>query len=291
MKKFFLFGALAVISLCMSAQQIFVGQTNVRVNMHYEDNLDVLVDRVKTTLENNPSLDAAQKGMAKMLAKPIVKNTLKQQETQKYITSLPEGEWTQIQKWDGVKNRIVNFVPELGRIAITDGETGLFIVAYPKLKLALKVVDPSWKTEQWRMSCSLPPATENDEIEEINGFQSIANYALAPYDETNDDPDVEIIEVIGKKWTKVPASGYRLAEYGVTVQLATSNEFFTQETNLVAYRLETEISDVNFEIPADYKIVSTADELVKPLKKAIKANALAIPLDSQFLPENIWDIK
>jgi len=259
--------------------------------MHFEDNLDVLVDRVKTSLENNPNLDAAQKGMAKMLAKPIVKNTLKQLETQKYITSLPEGEWTQIQKWDGVNNRIANFVPELGRIAISDGETGTFIVAFPNLKMALKVVDPASKTEQWRMSCSLQPATENDEIEEINGFQCIANYGLAPYDENSEEEDVEIIEVIGKKWTKVPAPGYRLAEYGVIVQYSSSTEFFSQETNLVNYRVEPKITDVNFEIPADYKIVDKVDDLVKPLKKAIKANTLAIPFDAEFLPENIWDVK
>jgi hypothetical protein len=43
-------------------------------------------------------------------------------------------------------------------------------------------------------------------------------------------------------------------------------------------------------IPADYKLVNTTDELIKALKKPIKAGTLAIPYDKERLPESIWDV-
>jgi len=289
MKKLFLLMAGALMSIGMFAQDPFVGFTKQTMAMHYENNLDVLVDRVKTSIENNPNIDAASKGMAKMMAKPIVKNQLKQLEMMKYITSLPEGEWTVWQRWDGVNNRIVNFVPELGRIVSWDGNSGTVIVAYPNLKIASKETNEAYKTEQFKYSCNYTPLPEGVEIEEINGFEAVPNYGLAPYDENSEVEESEIIEVYGQKYIKIPAPGYKLVEYGMMVQHTMNTEFYSQETNMLSWGKEP-IPDSDFVIPADYKLVNTTDELIKALKKPIKAGTLAIPYDKERLPESIWDV-
>ena len=289
MKKLFLLMAGALLSMGLFAQDPFVGFTKQTMAMHYEDNMDVLVDRVKTSIENNPNIDAASKGMAKMLAKPIVKNQLKQLEMMKYISSLPEGEWTIWQRWDGVNNRIVNFVPQLGRIVSWDGNSGTITVAYPNLKIGIKMVDEAYKTEQFKYSCVYTPLPEGVEIEEINGFEAVPNYGLAPYDENSDVEESEIIEVYGQKYIKIPAPGYKLVEYGMMVQHTMNTEFYSQETNMLSWGLEP-ILDSDFEIPADFKLMKTTDEMIKQLKKPIKAGTLAIPFDKERLPESIWDV-
>lgn len=289
MKKLCLLLTGALLSMGMFAQDPFVGYANQTMNMHYEDNQDVLVERVKTSLENNPQLDPAQKGMAMMLAKPIVKNTLKQLEVQQYLTSLPEGEWFLYQRWDGVNNRIANFVPKLGRIMVWDGNSGTLIIAYPNLKMALKVTEEAYKTNQFAMSAAYTPRIEGVEIEEINGFEAVPNYGLMPYDENSEVGEGEVIEQNGQKWIKVPAPGYKLADYGILVQQTVSTEFYSQETNLKAFGKEP-VAEVNFELPAGYKVVNKADALVKNLKKAIKAGTLPIAYEAEKLPANIWDV-
>lgn len=288
MKKLFLGVAFALISFTLMAQQPFVGTTILKTNMHYEENFDVMVENFKATVDKDTVMDAKTKGLAKSMAKAIVKNTLKQIELQKYITSLPEGEYTTLNYWDGPKNRIAAFTPEIGRIMIWDGNEGTLIVAYPNLKTALKVTDPGFKTNQFRVSANYRDADPNAQVTEINGFRAVPNFGVVPKATLpNDKSEVIVIDEI--EYVKVPAPGLILENYNILVQQNVTTDYYTQEQNLIAFNKAT-VADANYQLPADYKVVSTADALVKSLQKAIKANKLAFPYDVTQTPEVIWSI-
>ncbi len=288
MKKLFLGVALALLAVAMMAQQTFTGTTVLKTNMHYEDNFDVIVENFKSNVDKDTTIDAGMKGMVKMMAKGIVKNVLKQQEVQKYITALPEGEYTTINYWDGPNNRISAFTPELGRVMIWDQNEGTLIVAYPNLKTALKVTDPAYKSTQFLTSASYRPSDPNAEVTEINGFRAVPNFGTVAK-ETMPDSEGETIVLGGVEYVKVPAAGYILENYGILVQQTMSKEYFTQEQNLVTCKQAPAVA-ANYQLPDGYKIVTTADALVKSLKKAIKSNGLAIPCDADNVPENLWSI-
>lgn len=288
MKKLFLGAAFALISLAMMAQQTFSGTTVLKTNMHYEENFDVMVENFKATVDKDTTLDAKTKGMAKGMAKAIVKNALKQLELQKYITSLPEGEYTTLNYWDGPKNRIAAFTPEIGRVMIWDGNEGTLIVAYPNLKTALKVTDPAYKTNQFRISTNYRETDPKAEVTEINGFRAVPNFGVVPKATVpNDKSDVIVIDEI--EYVKVPAPGFILENYNILVQQNVTTDYYTQEQNLIAFN-KAAVADANYQLPADYKVVNTADALVKSLQKAIKANKLAFPYDVTQTPEVIWSI-
>lgn len=271
------------------AQNTFTGATIMRQSMHYENNFDVIVENVKTFIDKDTTMDASTKGMAKMMAKTIAKNQLKIMELQKYITALPDGEFSVYEKWDGVNNRAMIFTPELGRVLIWDGEEGTLIVAYMKLKTALKVTDPAYKTDQFRMSCAYIAPAADEEVTEINGFRAIPNYGLALYEKVGGDKS-EAITIAGKEYVKVPAAGYKLENYGILVQQTVTTEYYTMDQNLVTCK-QGPVDAANFALPEGYKVVNKADALVKSLKKAIKNNGLAVNYDVNQMPDVIWNIQ
>lgn len=289
MKKTFLLLGLALCSIVLMAQNMFTGTTIMRQTMHYENNFDVIVENVKAFIDKDTTMDAGTKGMAKMMAKTIAKNQMKMMEIQKYITALPEGEFTTYEKWDGVNNRAMIFTPELGRVVVWDGNEGTLIVAYMNLKTALKVTDPSYKTNQFRMSCAYIAPAADEEVTEINGFRAIPNYGLAELAKVGGDKS-EAINIDGKDYVKVPAPGYKLEYYGILVQQTSTTEYYTMEQTLTDCK-QGPVDAANFSLPNDYKVVNKADALVKSLKKAIKNNGLAVNYDVKQMPEVIWSIQ
>ena len=288
MKKLFFGAALALFSVAIMAQQTFTGTTILNMTMHYEESFDVMVENFKATVDKDTTMDAKTKGMAKSMAKAIVKNNLKQLELQKYIIALPEGEYTTLNYWDGINNRIAGFTPEIGRVMIWDGNEGTLIVAYPNLKTALKVTDPAYKTNQFRISTNYREADPNAEVTEINGFRAVPNFGVVPKATVpNDQSEVIVIDDI--EYVKVPAPGYILENYSILVQQTVITDYYTQEQNLVSFTIAP-VAEGNYQLPADYKVVNTADALVKSLQKAIKANKLAVPYDVTQKPEVIWSI-
>ena len=289
MKKTFLFIIFAISSVVLMAQNPFTGTTIMRQSMHYENNFDVIVENIKTFIDKDTTMDASTKGMAKMMAKAIAKNQLKVMELQKYITALPDGEYTVYEKWDGVNNRAMIFTPELGRVVIWDGNEGTLIVAYLNLKTAMKITDPAYKTDQFTMSCAYIAPAAGEEVTEINGFRAIPNYGLALYETVGGDKS-EAITIAGKDYVKVPAPGYKLEYYGILVQQSATTEYYTMEQNLVLCQ-QGPVNAANFALPEGYKVVNKADALVKSLKKAIKNNGLAVNYDVNQMPEVVWNIQ
>lgn len=276
-------------SVAMMAQDpYFEGRTIVRSTMQYENNFDEILAKVKASIQANTQLNASEKGMALMFAKPIVKNTLKQQAINQYIIAFPDGEYEALNMWDGKNNRISSFVPALGRVMIWDGNSGELIVAFPSLKLALRVVNEVQKTQQWKNAATYRAENPGVEVTEINGYKAVPNYAITPKDSTATE-DTEIVIIDGAEYMKLPAPGYILEHYSILVQQTVSNEYFTQEQDLLFYELR-KANDANYTLPAGYKVVDKADGLVKELKKAIKKGTLAIPYDLKQIPDVVWDI-
>ena len=289
MKKTCLFIVFAFCSVVLMAQNTFTGTTIMHQTMHYENNFDVIVENIKNYVDKDTTMDAGTKGMVKMMAKTIAKNQLKMLEIQKYITALPDGDFTVYEKWDGVNNRAMIFTPELGRVVILDGNEGTLIVAYLNLKTALKVTDPAYKTDQFRMSCAYIAPAADEEVTEINGFRAIPNYGLAEFEKVGGDKS-EAINIAGKDYVKVPAPGYKLEYYGILVQQTSTTEYYTMEQTLNVCQ-QGPVNAANFSLPEGYKVVNKADAFVKSLKKAIKNNGLAVNYDVNLMPDVIWNIQ
>lgn len=289
MKKTLLFIVLTWMSVSLMAQDVFIGSTVMRNKMHYEENFDVMVENVKATADKDTTLDASTKAMMKTFAKSIVKNQLKIIELQKYILSLPEGEYTMFERWDGVNNRAMVFTPEIGRVIIWLGDLGRLIVAYPNLKTALDVTNAGYVTEQFRLSCTPVAPSAEEDVQEINGFRAVANFGLFPIETVGGDKS-EAITIAGKDYVKVPAAGFKHELYGIIVQQNVTNDYYTQEQNLLSLKAES-VAEGNFQLPEGYNVVNSADALVKSLKKAIKSNGLVISADVNNMPEVIWDVR
>lgn len=288
MKKLILFVAALFTAASLSAQKPFTGNMIEKDMYHYEDNFDVIVEQAKKHIDDDKSIDAATKAMAKMMIKPIVKNYLKKLDDQKYLTSFPEGEFLTLMKVDPAGNRSIAFTPDLGRIFLKDGNTGRLIIAYPNLKIALDVTDPTYQNNSIQETCRPTPVNEA-EVEIVDGYRCIPNYALVAYDSVGGDL-IDTMTVNGVLMVKLPMAGWCFADWsGLKKQQNISNEYYTSEISIPLLQ-EAEVNPANFVFPEGYKIFTEVDKITKELMKAVKKGNLATPYGLDQIPDVIWDI-
>ncbi|MBO4621738.1 MAG: hypothetical protein J5635_03600 [Paludibacteraceae bacterium] len=290
MKKLILLVAAMMATVTMNAQSAFSGNMIEKDVWHYETNQDIIVERVKKNADENPKIDAGTKALVKMMAKTIVKNALKQQEQQAYLTAFPEGEYLTLMKIDAANNRSIAFTPELGRVFIKDGNTGRFVIAYPALKIALDITEPqNYQNNAIQESAKYTPVRDESEVQLIDGYRCIPNYSLVAYDSVGGDM-IDTMTVDGVLMIKLPTPGWRFAEHNNLLKSQEmSNEYYTYQIDILLMK-EAEINPANFVLPSDYKTFQKADQMIKQIMAAVKKGKLATPYDVNQLPDVIWDV-
>lgn len=285
MKKYFTIIVIVMFCHHMFAQTYFEGRMIANVKTKYESNVEFIINTAKKNIDENKDIDAASKGMAKMMIKPIVKNMLKKMDKEKYVTSFPDGEYIQYTEVQGEKNRLLSYVPDLGRVFIQDCEKGDFIIAYPKLKIAYKYAIPTSK--EVKTNYTKTSNTKEEEVFMIDGFRCTNNYTLFEYEKVGGEME-DTVTVNGTLYVKMPALGYRLADYNILKLYEVSNEYYSQTIDVKKMESHS-INDQNFVIPSDFKMIPSVDKLVKIIQKAIKNGELSIPFDGT-MPDIIWDV-
>ncbi len=290
MKKLMMLVMVFTMATTMFAQQ-FVGQITQKVNYKYEDQMDVMVERVKKSIDENPTIDAASKGMAKMMAKPIVKSALKRVETEKYLTSFPDGDYTYYSWIDAANNRYAYFCPELGRLLFVDCAQGLQYIAFPKLGMAAKYTfEPQTLYQNMYTKNILRNPAED--VTEINGIQCLPAVTLFKYADVGGEM-VDTITYNGELYVMMPAPGFVHNEYqSVVIQQDAAVETHTSHTEVVEM-VDVAIDASNYVFPeSEYKMVDGA-KLAKEIKKRIKKGTmseLAIPYSGNCIGKTIWEV-
>lgn len=274
-------------SLC--AQEYFCGANVVRNTMHYLDDTDMLIEQVKNNALSNPALTPQQRAVAITQAPKTVADYKKQQERQRYVYGMPEGENIGVTYADGANNRTIGFMPKLGRLVMTNGDTGEMFIAFPRIKAAIRWLnDANVKAVDFRKILLHTPAVDESEVEIRNGFRCVPNSALVDYDKVGGEM-IDTVTYEGKLCVKVPAPGYVFAEYNkLLCEQQMSTESYESEHQVL--RLESfAVDPQSFVLLDGYKMYTNVDKLIDAVIKAEKKGQLAIPFDENApLPESMW---
>ncbi len=290
MKKLFLLVMAVAMAGSMFAQH-FVGQTKTQVSFKYEDQFDVMVETYKKGVNESPVGDPVAKGMALMMAKPIIKGMLKRLETEKYLTSFPDGDYTNIAWIDAANNRYAYFCPELGRLLFVDCAKGVQYIAFPKIGVAAKYTfAPQQAYQVLYTKAAVRNSSEN--VTEINGIPCLPAITLLKYADVGGEM-VDTVTYNGELCVMMPAAGFVHNEYqSFVIQQDEAKETHTSHTEVVALN-EVAVDDSNFVFPeSDYKMLDGA-KLAKEIKKRIKKGTvgeLTIPFDGDHVGKTIWDV-
>ncbi len=290
MKKLLLVVMACTMAMSMFAQQ-FVGQTKTQVSYKYEDQMDVMIETYKKGIDESPGGDPVAKGMAKMMAKPIIKGILKRLETEKYLTSFPDGDYTNLAWIDAANNRYAYFCPELGRLLFVDCAQGVQYIAFPKIGVAAKYTFAPQQTYQAVYTKTII-RNAPDEVTEINGIPCLPGVTLLKYADVGGEM-VDTITYNGELCVMMPASCFVHNEYqSFVIQQDEAKETHTSHTEVVALN-ELGVDASNFVFPeSDYKMVEGA-KLAKEIKKRIKKGTvgeLTIPFDGEHVGKTIWEV-
>lgn len=270
------------------SQEHFCGNLKCDLTMAYEDNMDIVIETVKSTVDTMKKVDALTKAIVKAAVKGNVKRQFKFQDQMKYINSYPTGTYSLYWKLDGQNNRQSTFCPELGRILIQDANEGVITVVYPKIKMALKLVDPIYKNEYFKTITKKTGRHSTDPLVVIDGMDCISNYALFEYEKIGGEL-IDTVTIDKVLYVKIPMNGYKFAEYNsLDKYVDTSNEYLTQNMNVTAMTV-TGLDEDNFEFPSDYTVFTSIKPFLKKFFKIKKKQDISIPYNGDF-PENFWDI-
>jgi hypothetical protein len=291
--------ALALIMLGV-AQCVAQGQKYSITRITYQSNEDVEValKRKRAELNNNRSLIAVQRVIAKKIASAMIKNEYKKAEESQYVYGFCNGEFINYSYWDIDANRSVVLCPQMGRITINDWANGKSIVAFPMFKIAMVVnitkeqieVAVKQKSEVKSM-WETKPLYDFQEVVEINGFPACANFAWVPVQEGQEvtgqtavvnGVTVELFPLPGHLLVKNENEYYPALYVDGDVSSPVAN--FSQELIELG---DCSIDGANFVLPDGYKTFNDYMSLNKVMKKMIKGDNYMLP-DPGKMPENVW---
>lgn len=286
MKKFLCICLAIGFGLCVFAQQNqFEGNEFSKHSLKYEENFDIVLENAKKAIDANDQIAAADKALYKMFLKPMVKATLERMDLEKYLTDLPDGNYTVYGKIKG--NSCIAFCPELGRVIVRFPSEGYDYIIFPKLQLGCKIeYTPTKQIEE--IYSPIHVMDTKGKVVQINGIPCIPNYTLIEYEKVGGEL-VDTLTYNGVLYVMLPVPGYVHAEYQkMGIQTTTSNEYVTRSDEILKLEPQT-VNNANFTIPEKYEIVDNK-KFVKKVKKIIKDDpaALSIPFNGT-LPDIIWD--
>ncbi len=287
MKKILLIALFFVFCSALQAQT-FEGVIKRYDTYKYEQNQDLIIEMAKKNIDENKEIDAASKALAKSFVKTIVKNALEKMDVQKYISSFPDGKYTNYQWIIGAENKCVNFCPELGRIIIRFPGEGKDYVIFPKLGVGCAI--------EYTANTSIKDAyTQNHlvkttEIKKINGMDCIPAYQCFKYEDVGGEM-VDTVTYNGMLCVTIPFDGYVHADYQfLAISQEVSNEYYFNKCEVLSM-LNTKVDARNFSFSEDdYKIIDSK-KLFKQIKKIVdngEINQIAIPYSGDA-PALIWD--
>jgi hypothetical protein len=291
--------ALALIMLGV-AQCVAQGQKYSITRITYQSNEDVEValKRKRAELNNNRSLIAVQRVIAKKIASAMIKNEYKKAEESQYVYGFCNGEFINYSYWDIDANRSVVLCPQMGRITINDWANRKSIVAFPMLKVAMVVnitkeqIDVAAKQKTDVKSIwEAKPLYDFQEVVEINGFPACTNYAYTPVQEGQEVTGQTAV-VDGVKVVLFPMPGHNLMkndnEYYIGIHVDGENNSPKANFSLELLELgDCSIDEANFVLPDGYKIFMDYKSLNKAVKKGVKENKHILP-DPGKMPEVVW---
>lgn len=290
MKKISLF----FISMCLCLginAQVFEGTYKDCFSVKWAVNEDEIVAKYKASVDDNPEIPAASKAMAKMMAKPLVKNMMGKMEIERYISQYPDGKYNCYMWVDATNNRSVAFCPELGRIIVRNPSEGKDRIIFPKLGIGCEYEYPASETaiKDVFTTTHIQDPKENSKV--INGVNCVPGISVFSYEQVGGEL-VDTITYKGVLCVKIPANGYVHADYQMLpIQRTTENAFLSVTENIRNMK-DAKIDTKNFVLPEDIDF-KDYKKLAKEIKKIVNDGEtnekLAIPYDGE-IPALVWDI-
>ena len=271
--------------------QVFEGTYKDYFTNKWETDQDAMVENFKKNVDNNHDIPVAQKGMAKMMAKTLVKNFLAQFEVSKYTILYPDGKYTCYMWVDGPNNRAVAFCPELGRVVVNICNEGKSYIIFPKLGVGC-LMEGQPNTNIIDKFTPTHIVDVKKDAKTVNGVNCIPAFELVKYDNIGGEM-VDTVTYKNELYVIIPANGYVHADYQLLqIQHDISNEFVATTENL-RFMKETKVDASNFTIPENGIKFMDLKKLVKEVKKIVDNNEvdqkMAIPFEGD-VPANVWSI-
>ena len=265
--------------------------------LSYHSNVDVeaKVEESRSKIDKRGKGSALSRVVAKSNITKNVRRQHEKEESRRLLGGLHDGESRQYMKLDADNNRMAVFSPQHGRVIMTDWKNGRMILAYPKLKIAVKyTVDVKVAKQAGSMDVnelletdSIP---EGAEVEEINGYVAMQTFAYRDVEPGTMPENTVMIK--GKLKEVFPMPGYHLVknehEYykGLYVEGVNNNAKETIESRLEMFR-ETAINNSNFILPENYKLLTTQKEIDNKLTPILQKGK-QIMEDPGEMPDVFW---
>lgn len=297
MRKWLDIGILLFVMMSAEVANAQVKGVNMvtRLNYHTNDDVTANVEKVKSRIDRVKDANALAKVSAKVSATHRVRREHQRREKERLLKGLQDGESHQYMKLDMDSNRMAVFSPQQGRVIVTDWRSKRVVTAYPKLKLAVVYTlnveiakkNGSQDVYEFLSTDSIP---EGMEVETINGFMAVPVFAYRDA-ELGTEPENTLI-IHGKLKEVFPMPGHLLVknehEYYRSIYVEGYNNKAKEsiEAELEMFE-ETSLDARNFNMPKDYKILTTQKDIDKELTPLLQKNKQVMDDPSQ-MPDVFW---